>query len=65
MTTVRSVGQHKEAIEAAVKAAEDDGYVFDIRNPCSGCCSDYRATLYKSTRGDNGWEETDVRELDI
>lgn len=65
MATARSVEQHKEAIEAAVRAAENDGYTFDICNPCSGCCSDYMATLYKKTRGDYGWEETDVRELNI
>lgn len=38
---------HKAAIEAAVAAAEADGYVLDISNPCAGCCSEYDVTLTK------------------
>lgn len=40
-----NVMEHKAAIEAAVGAAEADGYTLLIYNACAGCCSDIEITL--------------------
>ncbi|MCX4554158.1 hypothetical protein [Streptomyces sp. NBC_01500] len=37
--------EHKVAIEAAVKAAEAEGFLLELSNPCGGCCSEYEVTL--------------------
>lgn len=36
-----TLSEHAEKIQAAIKAAEQDGLSVNIDNRCGGCCSDF------------------------
>lgn len=58
--------QHKRAIEAAVKAAENDGYILSVDNPCGGCCSSFEVALYKAERNKDGnWVYPEYVEVNL
>lgn len=49
----RYITLHRNAIRAAIKAAEADGYPVILDNHCSACCTD-DLVLVILNRGENG-----------
>ncbi|MFB7420757.1 hypothetical protein ACFC1L_39940 [Streptomyces sp. NPDC056210] len=43
--------QHKEAIEAAIRAAQEDGFTFSVDDSCEGMSYGTEVTLYKEDQG--------------